>query len=259
MKIGASTACLCPMYTEDSLALLLEMGIRQVEIFFNTQSELDIKFIKEMKRLLDAYGGEVVSLHPYTSGLEPFMFFSAYKRRFDDMLDAYQAYFEAAGILGSRILVLHGDKLQSRLSDEECFERVAKIVRSGACAGVTVAHENVNLFRGSDPDFLRRLREYAGDEMRFVFDIKQAVRSGYDPYDFVQSLGDGVLHVHVNDNLPDRDCLLPGNGGMDYRRIYDILAENGCDPAWIVEVYRADFADPAEIAHSVEYLKKVLL
>ena len=94
MNVGVSTSCLYPTITELALDNLLSMGIRQLEIFFNTSSELDRKFVKVLKRSARSSGAKIRSLHPYSSMMEPFMFFSNYERRFTDMIDDYKKYFE---------------------------------------------------------------------------------------------------------------------------------------------------------------------
>lgn len=258
MIIGASTSCLYPMITELSLHNLMEMGIKNVEVFFNTSSEIERRFVKNLRREIRSYGGKVKSIHPYSSGMEPFMFFSEYERRFTDMIDTYKRYFEAANTLGAEIVVIHGDKLPAKLSDEKYFERFGRIVESGKKYGVCVAQENVNLHRSQDPEFLCRMKKYLGDEVKFVLDIKQAVRAGYDPYDFADRLGDGIIHIHANDNNSRNHCLLPGKGEMDYYRLRQIVEGNNCDPNWIIEVYRKDFGETNEIMESVRWLTNVL-
>ena len=44
MRIGVSTACLYPDLLEDSLVNLLDSGVNHVEIFVNSDSELDKQF-----------------------------------------------------------------------------------------------------------------------------------------------------------------------------------------------------------------------
>ena len=96
MRIGASTACLYPMMTENSLQTMLELGVKELEIFFNSPSELNKKFVKMLHKMAKNYGASVRSVHPYSSMMEPFMFFTNYERRFNDMMDMYKAYFDAA-------------------------------------------------------------------------------------------------------------------------------------------------------------------
>ena len=256
MTIGVSTASLYPMYTEDSLAELLSIGVRDVEIFFNTQSELEPSFLKRMKDRLDDAGAKAIAIHPYTSAIEPFMLFTPYQRRFDDMVDFFKRdYFRAANFLDAKIVVLHGGRAPGVLSEEEYFGRIGVIHRAARQEGVDICPENVRYHLSEDPDFLCRMRKYLNDDIHFVFDIKQAVRSGYDPYEFLCKIAGSVVHIHVNDNSPGKDCLLPGHGEMDYRRIRDILNQSGADPGWVIEVYRGNFGEQEEIGRSLRWLK----
>lgn len=254
MRVGVSTACLYPTLTELSLSNLLELGVREFEIFFNTMSELDKGYIKTLKRTIRQYGAKVRSLHPYSSMMEPFMFFSNYERRFTDMIDEYKKYFNAAKVLDADLVVIHGDKLPAYSPDEKYFERFSRIIEIGKQYGVIVAQENVNLHRSQNIDFLCKMREWIGDDIKFVFDIKQSVRAGYDPYEFADKLGNSIIHVHVNDNDPSSTCLLPGKGVMDYARLKSILDKNGCDPSWIIEVYRSNFGEMSELWNTAKWL-----
>lgn len=258
MRIGVSTSCFYPMLTEISLETLLEMGVRDFEIFFNTSSELDKKFIKGMRSSLRKYGGKVRSIHPYSSMMEPFMFFSNYERRFVDMMDMYKGYFEAANMLDADIIVIHGDKLPAKSPDEKYFERFNRIIECGKEAGVMVAQENVNLHRSQNPEFLCKMKEWIGDDLKFVFDIKQAVRASYDPYDFANRLGDSIVHMHINDNNLSNTCLLPGKGVMDYSKLKKILDANGCTPSWVIEVYRSNFGEADELRQALKWLQRVV-
>ena len=53
MRIGASTACFFPLLTEKALDNVLNLGFEQAEIFFNTSSELEDAFVKELKQNAD--------------------------------------------------------------------------------------------------------------------------------------------------------------------------------------------------------------
>ncbi|MCQ4022618.1 MULTISPECIES: sugar phosphate isomerase/epimerase [unclassified Ruminococcus] len=260
MTAGVSTACLYPMETTDALKSLLQNGVKCVEIFFNTLSEIQKPYTTELLNVLNEYGAKVKSIHPFTSGYEPYLIFSDYEKRFRETLEFYKSYFSCAAYLGAEIVVLHGDRKTSTngISDELYFERFAQLARVAREYGVTLAQENVNAFRSQNPAFIRKMREYLGDEASFVFDIKQAVRSGNDPYEMCSAMGNMLVHVHINDNDNNNDCLLPGDGTMEYKRIFDVLKTNGYSGDFIVEVYRSNFSELSELIASYNLVDQLL-
>jgi len=249
MRSGISTACLYPMELEQALPALISLDFRLFEVFINTISELKPDYIKELKKMADDSGSEVKSVHPFTSGFESFLLFSDYQRRSNDGLEFYKLYFHAANLLGARILVLHGQRndKRSRISEKEYFEHYAQLYALGKTFGVTVAQENVNLFRSDEPEFIIRMREYLGDDCAFVLDVKQAVRAGKNPFKMCEAMGEKLVHVHINDNRPGEDCLLPGNGIMDFCTLKQQMQKFGYDGDLIIEVYRRNFGEMEEL------------
>lgn len=257
MDVGISTACFYPLLTEDALDQVLEQGAKTVEIFFNTYCELKHPFIDEIDSRLKNAGARIRSIHPFTSGMEPLMFFSVYERRVDDMIDFYKNYFEAAAFLGADILVVHGDRL-FRVEDNVYIDRFARLAEVGKSYGVRVAQENVNLHRSASVRFIAEMRRQLCDLAYFVFDIKQAVRAGIDPLEMLETMGERLIHIHANDNMPEKDCMLPGAGMTDYKKIAALINEKGLDPDWIIEVYRHDYQEYSEIGRSLDWLRKEL-
>lgn len=249
MRSGISTACLYPMELEKALPILISMNFNLFEIFINTFSEMKSDYLDELKKIADDSGSTVKSIHPFTSGFESFLLFSDYERRFQDGLDFYKRYFQTANHLGAEILVLHGQRSEKRgqTAEESYFEHYARLFELGKTFGVTVAQENVNLFRSEDPAFIRRMREYLKTQCAFVLDIKQAVRAGKNPFEMCSAMGERLVHVHINDNSPAADCLLPGSGSMNYPALKQMLDGFGYAGDFIIEVYRRSFGKLEEL------------
>lgn len=261
MALGISTACLYPMVMEDSLQALIDLGFQEFEIFINTYSEMEPEFLAMLEKKLKAGGSRVKSLHPFTSGFESYLLFSNYERRFQDGASFYRRYFEMAQRLGAEIVVIHGDRSfeKSGLSDREYYDRFGALSQIAGKYGVTLAQENVNAFRSQDCGFIREMREYLKDDGKFVLDIKQAVRAGRDPYEMCEAMGENLVHVHINDNIPGRDCLLPGRGVMDYGKLREILIKNRYHGDFIIEVYRKDFVKLSELIDAYHFLQPIFL
>jgi sugar phosphate isomerase/epimerase len=144
MTSGVSTACLYPLETEKSLDALLRAGFRTFEIFFNSHSEITPEFAASLRERLDAFGARAISCHFYTSGFEPFMLFTAYRRRFEDGLALYARYCSVFAITGARYAVFHGDRRDSELPISEYCERFARLNEAARSEGMTLAQENVS-------------------------------------------------------------------------------------------------------------------
>lgn len=257
MIIGLSTTC---MYPED-LGLVLEdygkRGVRDLEVFVNTFSELSDPFVRRMEEITDAYGMKIRAFHPFLSSLEPLMAFSGYEKRIDDLIDHYKRYFEIMQRFGAKIFVFHGDNKNSVRSVSFYAERLSRLRSAAQPYGIDVAQENICRCRSGDLGFLRALSAEMGDDISFVLDLKQAIRSGYDPFDVLSVMGEKTVHIHANDSLPGQDCLPPGKGSFDFSKLFGRLGEIGISPSVIVEVYRANFTDPGELTDAVGFLRSL--
>ena len=256
MKPGISTACFYPRYTEESLALLGEYGVKTCEIFFNTLSEIEPSYVKQLRRTADAYGMQVVSAHPFTCPFEPFMLFTGYDRRFRDGIEWHKRYFEIMNLLGSEIFVFHGDRADGALCDEEYFERFAVLRDLGKSFGITVAQENVGRCRSRSLPFLENMASYLGGDLRLVFDNKQARRSGVDELEFINRLGRYICHVHISDAEASGDCTALRENSPHIVPVINALKAIGYNSAVLIELYRGLLKSEDEIFASYETLKK---
>lgn len=259
MEIGASSACFYPLETERAFLRIAELGFTCSEIFFNSRCELEAPFIKELSAIRDAYGIEIASLHPYGSFAEGYDFFSKYKRRFADGLEVYKHYFEAAAKLGAKYIVLHGSKFRIDVSNEEYAERFMRLNDCAKSFGCTVAHENVVNFSGATPQFMKLMRSYLGDSFKMVLDVKQARRAGVEPSEFINIMGNNIVHVHLSDYSSACDCIPPSENGLfDFEKLFKDLDAVGYSGKYIVELYSDNFGKESEIADSAKYLDDIL-
>ena len=258
ISLGVSTACLYPEVTERAVDELAAAGVKTIEIFYNSPSEYRPEFLKELKKKLDSNGMRAVSMHPYNSFAEPYMLFTGYERRFTDTLEEYKTYFERMSLVGSTIFVFHGDRWDSKFPEERYFERFAALSEAGRQCGILVAQENVQRCRSRDIGFLQRMRRYLNDEVSFVLDIKQAVRSGYSPFEVLETMSGRIVHLHLNDNDNERDCLLPGKGSFDFSAFFQEAERQKYQGAAVIEVYRQNYDTLAEVTEALCYLKKIL-
>ena len=249
MLAGISTACLYPELTERALDTILRFGIQSTELFFNAFSELNPNYLRELRQRADDCGTRILSIHPFTSAMEPLLFFSGYYRRFEDGLEFYKQYFEAANLLGAEILVFHGDRREAQRPYESYFDRFAMLMEAGRRMGVTVAQENVPRCASWQPHFFEQMRR-ALPQARFVLDVKQCLRGGFSAEEMAQAMGDGLVHVHLSDHCAGQDCLPIGKGDMNLPRLLQQFRKQGFDGGVILELYRNNYRDFSELDES---------
>ncbi|MBQ8028570.1 MAG: sugar phosphate isomerase/epimerase [Clostridia bacterium] len=259
MNIGVSSSCFYPEAIEKSFIRLGELGVKTTEAFFNSPSELTKSFTNEINAICRHYGMKIVSFHPYMSFAEGFFVFSEYKRRFEDSLEMYKPMFEAAAQLGAKIYVLHGSKTPLAISDEEYCERYYRFLQTAKPFGITVAHENVNLYASSDPEFLLKIKKQLGSEFKAVLDVKQARRCGVDYEKYIDALSDSIIHLHLSSFSQKEDCLPPSEKGLfDFSKLFDKMLSLGYRGDAVVEVYRKNFKEDGELLSAMNYLRSLL-
>lgn len=260
MDIGLSSACFYPLETEKSLVRAGELGAKTVEIFMNADSEFTALYLDELYKIKEYYGMRVPSVHTMASFTESYYLFSSYKRRFIEARETlFKRHFDVLHRMGANILVMHGIKKPGSISDEEYFERFAYLIEMGKREGIAVSQENVVHYRSENPDFLTRMGKYIGDDFSMVFDIKQSLRTGIDPFEFAEKLHKYIRHVHISDHDSGRDCMVPCAGGeFDFARFFDMMKGLGYSGDYIIELYENGYDSDIQLKNAIDELKKLL-
>ena len=256
MTVGISTACFYPNLTENSVEMLGKHGVKNIEVFINSRSETNVRFLNKVKRTADSYGVKIVAVHSFFCAYEPYLIFSDYERRFDDCLPFIDSLFDAGAVLGAELAVIHGGKDSGNISDQTYFERFEMLWQRGREVGVTLAQENVNLYKSQSPDFIRKMRDSLGDKASFVLDVKQCVRDDVDIYEMAEAMGNRLAHIHLSDHNSISDCLLPGKGEFDFAKfLYSSDAVKKASK--MVEVYNNAYRSVDEVIAAAEFLNSL--
>ncbi len=255
MKIGVSTSCFYPMLTEKSLELVGKNGIKTTEIFFNAACELEKGFVEELVNIKENFGIDVISVHPTMSLAESYVLFSGYERRFYEGLDMYKRYAEVANRLGAKYIIMHGGKPNKFLTNEEYCHKFFDVARAVKENGATLLQENVVKFRAGDLEFLKLFVKTLGKEADICLDVKQSLRGGYSPFDVIKSVGENIRHIHISDNGPKGDCLLPSHGTFDFVKLFDMAKQKGYKGDAIIEVYDFCYNNYSEVFESAEWVE----
>lgn len=256
MNIGISTGCFFPLKTHLCLEKVARAGAKTTEIFFNTHSELDTEYVKVLKNTADKNGIKVISVHPYTSAIETFMFFSRNDYKLEDSVRYYEKYFQACNILGAEYVVFHGCFDTAGYMTMDRYADIMNVLAGRADKyNVHISQENVVKFKCGTRDNLRFLARNTDSNLRFVLDLKQAVRAGQDVYSLMEIMTGRISHIHISDNDLSDDSLLPGEGSFDLQYFLK-KAESGYNVKnALIEVYRQNIKSEERLKKSFKYVK----
>lgn len=258
MEIGFSLACYYPMHPEDAVFKAADLGFKKVELFINTLSELEDDYLIALSKLCDKKGLEVYSIHPFTSALENYMFFSPYDRRINDSKLFYDRYFNVAKKLGAKVVNIHGDR-GIGLSDIDLYSNCLNpLLDLSDKYDIVASFENVFYNSVNHPEFVKKLNDRFGDAIKYTFDIKQANKGGASPYDLCDAMSGHISNFHINDFDDNHICMLPGQGIVDYNKIISTILKHGYLGPAIIEVYSSNFKNDKEIADSVEFIRDII-
>ncbi|MBE6901543.1 MAG: sugar phosphate isomerase/epimerase [Ruminococcaceae bacterium] len=256
MRFGVSTASLYPLHVEDAFNELAVRGIKTAEVFANSTCEGQEPYISMIKETADKHYITIRSFHPFSSPMESVFLFSTYDRRIEEMLTMYRGFFDSMKKLGAQIFVLHGAILSSKCPEDHYIKQFRLLSDIGREYGITVAQENVCYCMSGRLDFLRMMKREIED-VRFVLDLKQVRRSHEDIFDYVDALGDSIIHCHVSDADADNDCLPVGKGCFDFAELFRRMEAFGYSGSYIVELYRHNYDSFDELKDSVDRLAQM--
>ncbi len=258
MIIGISSSCFYPMLTEEAFQKACSLGAETAEIFFNCFSELKMPLLKRFIDIKEQYSVSVNSIHPYTSFAEPFTLFGGYRRRTVESVDFYRNYFEAAQALGARAVVLHGGKPPlTKDKENEYIEAYNMLCEAAEEFGVHAAVEIVVSRMGQSIDFLNMLKKNSDGKFRTVLDIKQCRRAGVSEYDFINKFSSDIIQVHLSDYNSELDCLPPGKGKYDFKKLFETLKNSGYDDSAVIELYNWGYSDEKQIEKARIFLENL--
>lgn len=259
MKLGMSSAAFYGRFeTEEAAGHVAQFQLDACEVFVETPSEYDAAFGRLTRARLG--GLPCTSVHPLGTQFEPQLFGRA-ARQVEDAFRLFTGVCEAGQALGAQYYVFHGPfGVHAPLRPEQIYrlpETFARMQEVAHRHGLTVLWENVHWCALRRPENVAALCELL-PEIGFVLDLKQALRAGADPFDMLDAMGPRLRHLHVMDAAPDGSLCLPGQGTLDFPRLFGTLRARGFDGAVILEPYAAQAGDEAALRRSLAYLKGLM-
>ena len=173
----------------------------------------------------------------------------------------------AGRILGATNYVMHGSPHLGGTAKNLELERItpvfAELLDVAGEYGITLCLENVSWCFFHAPAFGEALKQRLGDHrLKFVLDVKQAVRSGEDPYAFVEAVGEDMENWHLCDYAFDEagrlSLRMPGKGQCDFLALGKAMVNKGYRGPAFIEVYSDMYRDLDELKASFEHIRTTL-
>ena len=258
MNIGVSTGCFFPRFTINALESVAKTGVKYAEIFFNTDSELEEDYVKKLKSVADKNGIEIISVHPFTSAIETFMFWSKSDYKLQDSIKYYEKYFKACNLLGAKYVVIHGCHSRAEyMSMEKYTDILNQLSRKAREYSVHIAQENVVKFKCGYLQNLKEFLKYADEDIRFVFDLKQSVRAQQNMYEIIDLMAHRISYMHISDYNEYGNSLLPGQGTVDFRKLFDYVSKKYGVNTALIEVYNENITEDYKIENALDFLNNI--
>lgn len=258
MEIGISSSCFYPFLTEDAFEKVCSFDAKTAEIFFNSSIELKQPLLRKFIDIKNSYGVTVNTIHPYTSFAEPFVIFGGYERRTQEGIDFYKNFFEAAAALGAKAVVLHGARaVQSKEKEQRYIEAYNRLCDAADEFGVSPAVEIVVERMGQSLDFLSLLKDNSLGKFKTVLDIKQCRRAKVSEFEFIDRFASDIVQVHLSDYNEMIDCIAPGEGNYDFKKLFDYLKNSGYDESAVIELYNWSYNDENQIKNAKIFLENL--
>lgn len=267
MQLGISTASYFnKLPVEDAVTDIARHGVPLCETFLNTYCEYVPSFVEGLAARAHENELRVYSVHPMSTQFEP-QLFSLLDRQREDALRIFDTILQDGQLLGASYYVMHGPAHLSGVAKNLNLARIAPIFAElaarAAGRGLTLTLENVSWCVFCRPDFGQALASLLPPgTMKYTLDVKQALRAGYDPLEFVDAVGDDIVNVHLCDAIrqPDGRILLkmPGKGEYDFKKLFSALHAHGYTGPAFIEVYSDMYADVSELYESLAWLDTLL-
>ena len=259
MRIGLSTSGFYGRFeTEEAAEYIAALPVDCAEAFLQTPSEYTREFAAKTRRRFGPVA--CTSVHPMGIQFENSMM-SRSKRQRQDAFDLFCRVLDAGKTLGAKTYVYHG-RSTSQLSPlpwdlQKNLDVLGPMCELAAQRGMVIGWENVFWCQLTTPGRVREAAAALGD-VRFTLDIKQAMRAGCDPIDFVAAMGGRLANVHICDWREDGGLCLPGEGRFDFGAFFAALAQTGYDGPVIIEPYLRLIHSEEALLESIHLMRALL-
>ena len=238
MKIGLSYSAL--KIDENILREYQVAGIECIEVCCSYKDQFEEIDFKKIKKLCDAYGIHIWSFHLSFFPFEELDIASFDENIRNTTIEFFKKQMTAAASIGIDKFIIH-PSAEPYLDDEReehiriaslSLKRLSEVAQN---LGGVLCVENLPrtcLSRCSD-DMLKLISQ--DENIMVCFDTNHLLIE--DPLEFIHKLSDRIVTLHISDyDFINERHWLPGEGKLDFYKIYDTLVQIGYAGVWMYEV-----------------------
>jgi sugar phosphate isomerase/epimerase len=256
MEIAASTLCMLYKPLEDILQKLVYLPVNKIEIADSGNHSLNPRRVELLQEISSSYGIQYSVHAPYSDTN-----LSADDNLIREwILKRIRASIRFSSELEASCLVIHPgwttatERFTLGRSWELNRRSVYWLLRHADDYGVEVLMENVpnpTPYLLVSVDDFQLFNEGMSPSMNYVLDVAHAYLQG-EIFQFIETFGSKIKHVHVSDNRGKADQHLPlGEGNINWSKVLDALEDINYDGWLVIESYQ-------KMEKSIEYLRALL-
>lgn len=237
LKIGLSS-CSKPL-TDETFASYAKAGIKAMEISVSLEESKKTDFA-EIKKLADKHSVELWSYHLPFMPFEEIDISSPDETLRLNSVDFLCGLIQKAASAGINKFVIHpsGEPIadaERPMHMESSKKSLAALAEFAHKFGAVIAVEDLpRTCLGKNSDEIEELLS-ADDRLRVCFDTNHLLAEDF--VDFIKNVGDKIITTHISDyDFEDEKHWLPGEGDIDWRRLYNALVDAGYNGVWLYEL-----------------------
>jgi len=237
-RVGLSSSAFLQL-TDDNFAAIRKSGLEAIEISLQPDMYKDINY-KELKALSVRHEVELWSYHLPFLPFETVDLSSLDKSIRDYTVSYFSEMIKKGSDIGIGKFVVHPSaepipevcREDRLLYSMESLDRLADI--AAECGAVLAVEDLPRSCIGHSSEEISRLIS-VNDKLRVCFDTNHLL--GEDDIAFMKKLGEKIITMHVSDyDFINERHWLPGEGKLDWQKIYRTFLEIGYQGVWMYEV-----------------------
>jgi len=255
VKFGFRTAGYREWPLDKALESIASVGYAGVEFCLEhpqaRPEDLTSQRVGQLAQMVSAAGLQVASVSYHGDGEPP------HERGINQ-----EHAIQVTADMGADVLILNAEPAQAgqeRRQWDALKGQLTRLLAAAQEARVTIALEpEPGHFLHSSDDMMRLLREMRHPSLGVNLDVGHAFLTDEDVPQTICSLGDNIVHTHVEGMPAGRHShLVPGEGDLDLTRVHVTLQSIGYAGYYTVDLFQITDAPEQYARRSLEALRRI--